>query len=133
MEREALKLALEALEVYWGKAEHRRTKEDESKAIKAITAIKEALEQPPLQVQPQQQPLGWIASMALNDLRCGIFRAVTIYGAELDETIPIYTTPPKRPWVDLTDAQMMEITNKANTHSETMQMTQAKLKELNHG
>ena len=40
---EALELALEALEVYWGKAEHRRTKEDESKAVEAITAIKEAL------------------------------------------------------------------------------------------
>jgi len=46
MTKEVLKLALEALEVYWGKAEHRRTKEDESKAVEAITAIKEALAQP---------------------------------------------------------------------------------------
>ena len=52
----------------------------------------------------------------------------------VDGTIfPLYTTPPKREWVGLTDEQMMEITNKANTHPETMQMTQAKLKELNHG
>lgn len=46
MTKEVLKLALEALEVYWGKAEHRRTKEDESKAVEAITVIKEALAQP---------------------------------------------------------------------------------------
>ena len=44
--------------------------------------------------QPEQQPLGWIASMAHNDLRDGIFRDVTIYGAELYETIPIYTAQP---------------------------------------
>ena len=38
-----------------------------------------------------QEPLGWIASMAHNDLICGIYRDVTIYAEEFDETIPIYT------------------------------------------
>lgn len=35
------------------------------------------------------------------------------------------------PWVGLTNDEIMEITNKANTHPETMQMTQNKLKEKN--
>jgi hypothetical protein len=46
MKDEALKLALEALEVYWVKAEHRRSEEDEYKARDAITAIKQALAAP---------------------------------------------------------------------------------------
>ena len=71
MEREALKLALEALEVYWGKAEHRRTKEDESKAIKAITAIKEALAQP-----PQRE---WVGLTAQEAAECWTTSAVQIW------------------------------------------------------
>lgn len=35
------------------------------------------------------------------------------------------------PWVNLTNEEIMEIINKANTHPETMQMTQDKLKEKN--
>lgn len=42
-QEKVLKLALEALEVYWGKAEHRRTREDERKVEDAIDAIREAL------------------------------------------------------------------------------------------
>ena len=34
--------------------------------------------------------------MALNDLRCGIYRDVSVYGEECEETVPIYTTPPAR-------------------------------------
>ena len=35
------------------------------------------------------------------------------------------------PWVNLTNEEIMEIINKANTYPETMQMTQDKLKEKN--
>lgn len=64
MTKEVLELALEALEVYWGKAEHRRTKEDESKAVEAITAIKEAL------AQPVQEPIDEFAIRADERKAC---------------------------------------------------------------
>ena len=35
------------------------------------------------------------------------------------------------PWVNLTNEEIMEIINKANTYPETMQMTQDKLREKN--
>lgn len=35
------------------------------------------------------------------------------------------------PWVDLTDKEMIEIHNNSNNHSQTMKMTQDKLKEKN--
>jgi hypothetical protein len=40
---EVLKQALEALEIYWGKAEHRRTREDERRAESAITSLRQAI------------------------------------------------------------------------------------------
>ena len=57
--------------------------------------------------QPEQEPLGYIASMALNDLRCGIYLDVSVYGEEYEETVPIYTTPPQRK--PLTDEQIAEM------------------------
>jgi hypothetical protein len=41
-----------------------------------------------------QEPLGYIASMAANDLRASIYRDVTVYGEDLEDTVAIYTTPP---------------------------------------
>ena len=37
----------------------------------------------------------------------------------------------KRPWVGLTDGELFEIMDKANTRYQAVQMTQAKLRELN--
>jgi hypothetical protein len=41
----AVKQALEVLETYWGKAEHRRTKEDDRKAQEAIAALHSIISQ----------------------------------------------------------------------------------------
>ena len=54
-----IEMAREALEVYWGKAEHRRTKNDERKAVEAITAIKEALAQPEFTTHEVENPEDW--------------------------------------------------------------------------
>ena len=43
-----------------------------------------------------QEPLGYIASMALNDMRDGIYGEVRVYHEELGGSVPIYTTPPQR-------------------------------------
>jgi hypothetical protein len=41
-----------------------------------------------------QEPLGYIATMAANDLRASIYGDVTVYGEDLEDTVAIYTTPP---------------------------------------
>jgi hypothetical protein len=43
-----------------------------------------------------QEPLGYIASMALNDMRDGIYGEVRVYHEELGGSIPIYTRLPQR-------------------------------------
>jgi len=142
---DALKLALEALEVYWGKAEHRRTKEDESKAVEAITAIKEAL------AQPEQEPVAWeqfypdIGKPQLKQELVAIYRAGQAKGERFhveflkemgDDEVLLYTTPPKRPWVGLTNEEIkvihFDLCNTVGSDYKTVaRAVEAKLKEKN--
>ena len=46
-------------------------------------------------------------------------------------TIPLYTTPPQRPWVGLTDAEAQLIYDMGRTPSGMMEMAESKLKEKN--
>jgi len=83
--RETLKLALEALlHAYHEDEAHPRT-------LEAITAIKEALAQ-------EQEPVAWVVySSAENDI------VWADKGKRLKQNTPLYTTPPQRTWVGLTD------------------------------
>jgi hypothetical protein len=98
-EREALKLALEALESGVKTTSNRIswTEYDTCLMNDAITAIKAAL------AQPAQEPLAWM---------CSAFDGEPCEQTNHDECgnpIPLYTTPPQpaqpaqRPWVGLTD------------------------------
>jgi hypothetical protein len=92
MTKEALKLALEALQ-FSGNIWHMDCKKDE-----AITAIKKAL------AQPEQEP---IAVWELQDDGWD-----TICDGDWLQALPVgtklYTTPPQRIWVDLTDEQIAD-------------------------
>ena len=122
--KEALKLALEALETLMI--------ERGSIYDQAITAIKEAL------AQPEQEPLeywnaveGWVK---INEVRehfdsvgCG-----TIYKTSGEGREPLYTTPPQRTWVSLTDEEVGDLSDFAYTNDEDFaQAIEAKLKEKN--
>ena len=64
IDRKTVEQALEALDVYYSKAEHRRTKDDESKASEAITALRTALAPPTCNHQ-------WLSSgMHSSHARC---------------------------------------------------------------
>jgi hypothetical protein len=98
MTQEALKMALEALEtelsIDW-------TNNDEfnasaEKMYEAITAIKEALAQ-------EQEPVAWVVySSAENDI------VWADKGKRLKQNTPLYTTPPQRTWVGLTDDEIAQ-------------------------
>ena len=99
---EALKLALEALESALSDDKPYIVKSKE-----AITAIKEALAQP----------------------TSGYAKKIEELIQERDALRAL--AQPERPWVGLTDGELFEIMDKANTRYQAVQMTQAKLRELN--
>ena len=119
MTKEALKMALEALEEPKEHfAKHRR--------LEAITAIKEAL------AQPEQEPVAWM------DKDGDVLSASIVDGKGL-RNIPLYTTPPQRTWVGLTDEERNNCLVDADPcecladpeAEELMRCIEAKLKQKN--
>ena len=124
--KEALKLALESLE--WFTAAEQG---DEPPINKAITAIKEAL------AQPEQEPVAYIRKDQLQKAAQSAMLCEVTPEPRQDR-IAIYTTPPKRPWVGLTNEDMYELGEFANTHGyvptpakRMFAKIEAKLKEKN--
>ena len=120
-----LKLALEALEQY---ASHRMGSD---LGRKAITSIKEALAQPEhmednlTMVQPAQEPVGHLYTIA------GV-QHCTIEQVLADG--PLYTAPPQRTWVGLTKNEVFEVMN-ATPYADRFEYAEAieaTLKEKNH-
>ena len=122
---EALKLALEALENlinydYSGQPDNGI----DLAGAEAITAIKEALS------QPAQEPVAW--GYRNND--GAIYDCISPEAhadTEGDYKVPLYTTPPQRPWVGLTDIEMEEIWENKGWYMRTYKEIEAKLKEKN--
>ena len=77
-------------------------------AYSAIAKLRQALE------QPKQEPVTWMYSDAKGN-----------------NPVPLYTEPPKREWVGLTDGEMTQVANTAETYTESVKLTEAALKELN--
>ena len=122
--KEALKLALEALEMF---CEHGAI----LRPIETRDAIKEAL------AQPEQEPVAY-----------GMWDTMLGYGGRmmmvrLDKgqdgcTVPLYATPPQRTWVGLTDEEVLKFRDIVpNTLGydliEFAQAIEAKIKEKNNG
>jgi hypothetical protein len=105
---EALKLALEVLKQI-----------DEAMpfpvAKLAQAAIKEAL------AQPEQEPVAW-----LNKERNTI-----IWDKIYPDMYPLYTTPPQRTWVGLTDEEISELIRATHNTGSFVRAIAAKLKEKN--
>jgi hypothetical protein len=140
-EREALKLALEALEEL---TDDEQTYEALERGDAAITAIKEALAQPSDSVE--QEPVAWSVTVGKDYKNCieithcksdalAQYEELTKGGFESIYTLhQLYTTPPKREWVGLTDDEIF----KTHKQVDSMQYLtfgkaiEAKLKEKNH-
>ena len=96
---EALKLALSTLDEV--RQETFRLIRDgqklyaEEKVWSTIISIKEAL------AQPEQEPLAWISTGPASMIHWTADKPA--YG---DDWVPLYTTPPQRTWVGLTDEEI---------------------------
>ena len=119
---EALTMALEALE-------NAKYSDYGNKELnKAITAIKEAL------AQPEQEPVAW-----MNDSTpSGIFARHREGAKNFGCTIPLYTAPPQRTWVGLTDDEIASLHYKLKVQlmgayktEDIYRVIEARLKEKN--
>jgi hypothetical protein len=136
MTKEALRLALGALQRFI-KYDYNENPFDgkDVEGAEAITAIKAAL------AQPEQEPVGWLDS---NDkLAEFMHKDLKAEHDKRDSStpryfqIPVYTTPPQRTWVGLTDEEITELRLKTldavATNHEVYRAIEAKLKEKNNG
>ena len=103
--RQALELALEALEDY---VEEYGPHEKDSGAAYAITAIKEAL------AQPEQEPVAYLCENATGHKYFRWKKPSSVY-----KPIPLYTTPPQRTWVGLTDEEIADCAEKMEASDPT--------------
>lgn len=112
--RKAAEMALEALEIGYDSAQaeahqfhaamagykpqrHAAMDADVQKIAAAITALRQALKQ-----SAQQEPVAWMYESV-----CGNDFATRHKPPEYAKNIrPLYTTPPQREWVGLTDAEI---------------------------
>ncbi|CAB4134275.1 hypothetical protein UFOVP272_41 [uncultured Caudovirales phage] len=92
-------------------------------------AIKEAL------AESEQEPVGWLDS---NDkLAEFMHKDLKAEHDKRDSStprafqIPLYTTPPQRTWIGLTDEEVMEIAFNFDVPSLVVRTAEAKLKEKN--
>jgi hypothetical protein len=94
MTKEALKLALEALERM---KQHSYLRLDY--AEQALTAIKEAL------AQPAQEPVAWM-NPSWPDPDTRGWQSDSFESIPIEGWLPLYTTSAQRTWVGLTDEEV---------------------------
>ena len=126
MTQAVLKLALEALQ-----ADELDMVDDGSgnmvfRKEQAITAMEKLL------AQPEQEPVAWMSPSWIDPDTRGwqddSFESIPIEG-----WLPIYTQPPQRTWVGLTDEEKHYIRYSHMTSAEFIEFIEAKLKEKNNG
>jgi hypothetical protein len=128
MSREAMKQALEALESdplsHAGLVNRKQ----------AIAALRQALE-------TEQEPVAWITDGGKGELwwyqSSKFDEEGNLIGPNPDD-IPLYTAPPQREWVGLTDQEINSVCYKRDwtapwTDTTFSRAIEAKLKEKNHG
>ena len=116
--KETLKLALEALEA----ASRIMDATAQQRQDDAITAIKEALAQPAQEpvvtiAVREHAPVGKVAYVLEVNLPVGIHN--------------LYTSPPQRPWIGLTDQEAQWLYDNCRTPSNLIDMVETMLKEKN--
>ena len=152
MNKEALKLALEALETPWNAPYVDGCDLALGKKVKAITAIKEALAKEALEkmaenarelgldYEPEQEPVTWRnAAIRVGEDLCSVgpFRYYDMTAEQwLDwalSVVTVHAPPPQRTWVGLTDEDFLEacqIAERGN-YLVAFQRIQAKLRSKN--
>ncbi len=115
MSRQAMQMALEALELYQSKSSVQMFDD-------AVKALRQAQ-------QTEQEPVAWM--FVNEDGECEQIE----YGPVFDDpgVTPLYTAPPKREWVGLHGSEVPEPYKYDVMFNEGWWWAEEKLKEKNHG
>ena len=129
-DRELMQQALEGLEEWrWGN--------DPRGADVYIDALRERL------AQPEQEPVAWM--VYTQDGQSVYVTDNPIDIQERQRVLPLYPTPPQRPWVGLTDEEIQDVMEQAVSKSSELddftgdtarlsfKIAEAKLREKNGG
>ena len=88
--------------------------------------------------QPAQEPVAWavvgdgkFGEYELGQVFVDYESTHTYWENRGYELVPVYTTPPQRPWVGLTDEEAQWLYDNCRTPSNLIDMVEAKLKEKN--
>ena len=76
--------------------------------------------------QPEQEPMAWISTGTARMIHWTADKPA--YG---DDWVPLYTTPPQRKWVGLTEDEVNDLYNEGMGIHATIEATEAKLEEKN--
>ncbi len=118
MSREAMQMALEALELYQSKSSVQMFDD-------AVKALRQALE-------AEQEPVAWLKTWSDGSLTVLKTKSHAFADHELE---PLYTAPPKREWVGLTDEEVAQGLKESWVTEQAWQSAvwwaEAKLKEKN--
>jgi hypothetical protein len=77
--------------------------------------------------EPEPEPVAW-----LNKTKHGTWSADALKCEGDEPSEPLYTAPPQREWVGLTDEELLDLADMAYANDlELLQTLQAKLKEKN--
>ena len=127
---EALRLALKAMKVnnsawkhladsgdagYWEAEEQGYYQLNEQ----AITAVEAALE-------AKDEPVAW-----MSEDEHTVYTSKQVDGCFQHDHIPLYTTPPQRTWVGLTDEEISELIRATHNTGSFVRAIEAKLKQKN--
>ena len=99
----------------------------------AITALKERL------AQPEQEPVAWAMDYDIESVLSGFSTSLMGTAMRIESAFPkhrvklLYTTPPQRTWVGLTDEELNQICNSLDYYGDRglVELIEAKLKEKN--
>ena len=133
MSIKAMKLALEALH-------HKKWfrigsgKPNDPKVEAAITALNAAIE-----AAEKQEPVAWAMDYDIESVLSGFSTSLMGTAMRIESAFPkhrvklLYTTPPQRPWVGLTDEELNQICNSLDYYGDRglVELIEAKLKEKN--
>ena len=91
--RKAAEMALEAWDWDWSEPRNEALR-------KRMEALRQAL------AQPEQEPVAWGFRRIIDGVILDIKNSDEHEGYEETYTVPLYTAPPKRDWVGLTDEEV---------------------------
>ena len=131
MEREALKLALEAAEIglanltSYQSAPIGPSIHEYGQAVRALIEVREAKK---ALAQPAQEPVAW--RWGIKKLNGGYEWRYALHKTQ-EDAIPLYAAPPQREWVGLTDEDKQKLAAAQFGWEDLCLAVEAKLKEKN--